>query len=56
MKILLIALGVVLVFWIISWIITSADKRRKEKEILERQQKKLEEEKAKEEANKPPWA
>ena len=42
MKILLIALGVVVLFWVISWIISSADK--------------LEEEKAQEESNKPPWA
>jgi nucleoside recognition membrane protein YjiH len=56
MKIILIALGVVILFWVISWIISLADKRKKEKEILERQRKKLEEEKAQEESNKPPWA
>jgi uncharacterized membrane protein len=56
MRILLIALGVVLVLWVISWIISSADKKKKDREILERQKKKLEEQKAQEEANKPPWA
>lgn len=56
MKILLIALGVVLLFWLVAWLIGTVDKRTKEKQIQDRQRKKLEDKKAEEDANRAPWS
>ena len=52
-KYIIIALGVVVLLWIISLIIQRSDKRARERYIKEKQaQRKLEEE-AKEKANRP---
>lgn len=55
MKILLIALGVVFLFWIISLLIKLGDRKTREKKIQEHQLEKIKKEKEEEEAEKPPW-
>lgn len=53
MKYILIALGVVVLLWIISLIIQRSDKRARERYIQEKQKQRKLEEEAKERANRP---
>lgn len=53
MKYILIALGVVVLLWVISLIIQRSDKRAREKYIQEKQKQRKLEEEAKERANRP---
>jgi hypothetical protein len=52
-KYIIIALGVVVLLWIISLIIQRSDKRARERLIKEKQQQRKLEEEAKEKANRP---
>jgi uncharacterized protein YxeA len=52
-KYIIIALGVVVLLWIVSLIIQRSDKRARERYIKEKQQQRKLEEEAKEKANRP---
>jgi type IV secretory pathway VirB3-like protein len=52
-KYILIALGVVVLFWLISLIIQKSDRRARERYIAEKQKQRKLEEEAKEKANRP---
>jgi flagellar biosynthesis/type III secretory pathway M-ring protein FliF/YscJ len=52
-KYIIIALGVVILLWIISLIIQRSDKRARERHIKQKQEQRKLEEEAKERANRP---
>jgi uncharacterized protein YxeA len=52
-KYIIIALGVVILLWIISLIIQRSDKRARERYIKQKQEQRKLEEEAKERANRP---
>jgi hypothetical protein len=52
-KYILIALGVVVLLWIISMIIQRSDKKARERYIAEKQKQRKLEEEAREKANRP---